>query len=710
MLWTTVGSAQAQDLNALFSSSSTLINSTSEGTTTDLKSFTQTLDLNWNKTISPTLRYRLTLRGEDDRNQTQVGSDLTRSSTTQYEPILDATLSSSAFSLNAGYRLKGQYTDGSEQAGIWLNERRWFTRFFLTPQDLPRFTFQVDRFTKENNEHPQSINETDTRYQLGTNYDYGGATFSYLFSDHLNDNLVVGQNRDQKVNTANLGYTGTSLWGWLDVLAGYSINYSTTHEEFSKSGVAEVEQPLSRGLKAAADFTPLDSSDVPLINDPGLISGGASVPLDLNISIGFEQLSQPPKPVSQIRINLMAVPPFIIPNNLQTFLKLRVFVTDKADPNSINAWVEIGGYSQNWNSLEGRFELTWPSSPTPPPTARFVKVWVDANPFGASIQATKITALNLEAVTGGTKRDQNTLANNVNGSFTIRPPMRPWTISAISYDFSLSHIMEQPGAIRNISGTQTARLVAEPYKYVTSTFTYQHNFSDTNQEGSKQTTADLSSVVFTFAPLPTLTNSLTYAHNDNRGDGKLEQRTDTGSLNASARLYRNLNVDATYSLSKSQDFLIDQKTLTQGGSINANATLTQRLNATLGYSLNWSQTEKPDENTSQLTHTLNGSFTYTISRLLNFNVRYDFLTGNDVTSFTQDYRVDWSPTAKLSGFVDYRRTQQQSGGERTSSDAVGVNGRWNLSRYLNFDANFLFFNNSDGNKVFGFSGRVQLRF
>ncbi|HEY4492755.1 MAG TPA: hypothetical protein VI958_12195, partial [Acidobacteriota bacterium] len=107
-------SAQSQDLNALFTSSTSFITSKSEESTTDLQSFAQTLDLNWNKAISPTLRYRLTLRSDDSRNQTKVDSDLTKSSATQFEPIFDATLASTAFSLNGGFRLREQITDGNK--------------------------------------------------------------------------------------------------------------------------------------------------------------------------------------------------------------------------------------------------------------------------------------------------------------------------------------------------------------------------------------------------------------------------------------------------------------------------------------------------------------------------------------------------------------------------------------------------------------------
>ena len=668
---------------------------------TDLQTFAQTLDFNWNKAISPVLRYRITLRGEDNRNKTTVDSDVTETSSTQFEPVFDATLASTAFSLNGGFRLREVLSDGNKQDRIWLTEQRWFSRLFLTPQDLPALSFQVDGFTQQNDTKPKSLDQTDIRYQTTADYGYGGFTFSYLFLDRVIDNIAIGQTRDQKNNSSTVGYTGTSLWGWLDVLAGYSINYDTIHEEFSKSGIVEVERQLSRGFKWAADLTPNDSTDVPFTLEPGLINGSALVPLELNTAVGFEQSLV--NPVSQIRLNMAPQPPFIIPPDLQLFLNFRVFFTNDV---TLNTWTEIpGAVTFEYEILESRVKLTFAAT-----TARFFKVYVSRNDFGALIQATRISALDLEVVKAGTKRFKNTLSNNVNGSFTVRPPTRPWSITSLSYDFTLSHLIQQPGVNRNISGTQTARIIAEPYRSLVSTFTYQHTFTETNQEGSKAITGDIYSLVFTATPLPTVTSALTLAHNDNRGDGKLENRSDTGSLNFSARIYRDLNLDSTYTVTRNQDFLIDQKSLSLAWTINANAQLTPRLSAIAGYVVRWSETEDPERKTIQLAHGVNNSYTYTISRFLNINARFDFLIDKDTTSFSQDYRLDWSPTPKLSSFLAYRRTQQDSNGEKSGSDSVAFNVRRNISRYLNLDGNFLYAKRFDGNWVYGISTRAQIRF
>ena len=693
--------AYSQDLNALFTSSTSITNSKSEDATTDLQSFRETLDLNWNRAISGALRYRITLRTEDSRDRLAVDSDLTRTSATKFEPVLDATWSGGPFSLNGGLRLRELITDGNKEERIRLSDRRWFTRFFLTLENWPSLSFQVDQFTQENDLSPKTINKKDTRYQLMTDYRYRDFTFSYLFSDQVFENIVNSQTRDQMNHLGTIGYSRTSLWGWLDVLGGYTFNYAPVREEFSRAGIAEIERTLIRALRAAADLTPNDSSDVPLTNEPGLLNGTALIPLELNISLGFEQVVVV-EPVSQIRLDVSPEPPFTLPNNLESFLTFRVFFTNDV---TLTTWTELGGVSQRFDPLESRFELNFPAT-----IARFFKVYVSRNDFGTLVRTTRIAALSLESVGAGTTRKSSTLVHNLNGNFSVRLPTRPWTISNLAYEFTLSRLTQQPDSVHFFSGTHTARLVAEPHRYLTSTLTYQHNFANSNQAGSQNTTADFFNVVLSSTPIPTLTASLSFAHNDNRAEGELQTRSDSGSLNLSTRLYRDLNVDSNYTIGRSQDFLNDQKTLSHNASLNANARLTPRLNATLNYSIRWAQTDAAEQQTSDLTHAIGVNTTYTVSRFLNVNTRYDFLSGRDVTSFAQSYTLDWSPTSKLSGSMGYRRTQQEAQGERTGSDGVNINGRWNISRYFNVDGNFILFRTFAGDRLYSFSARAQFRF
>jgi hypothetical protein len=711
LLFGGVHRAQSQDLNALFTTTTNFTSSKSEEVDTDLRSFGQTLDLNWNRALSPTLRYRLTLRSDDTRSENTVNGDLTKSSATQFEPIFDATLATAPFSLNGGFRARALFTDGNKQEKTLLSERRWFTRLFVNPENFPTLSFQLDQFIQSNDLKPKTINQTDTRYQFTSDYNYQDFTFSTFMSNRTHEDLVTQRTRDQQSFVGALGYARNSLWGWLDLLGGYSIDYSPSHEKFSRSGIADVERRLSRGFKAAADLTPTDSTDVPLANEPGLITGGAVIPLELNTAVGFEQLIS--QSVSEIRLTVLPQAPFTVPENLELFLSFRVFFTN--DTALLN-WTEVpGGVSLIYDALDSRVRLGFAAT-----TARFFKIYVSRNDFGGLIRTTQLEAFNLEPVTAGSKRDQSVLVHNFNTGFAVRPITRPWSLSAISYDFSMANLTQEPDSLQNTSGTHTARLVAEPHRLLTSIFTYQNSFTNSNDPGSKDTAMDLFSLVFTSTPLPTVTSSLTLSHNDTRGDSKLETRSDAGSFNVSTRLYRNLNLDSTYSIARSEDFLIDQKTLSHGGTFNANAVLTPRLHATLGYAIRWAETEggrildllaqRAGSQTADLTHTITTAYTYTYSRFVNVNARYDFLTGNDVSSFNQDYRVDWTPTAKLSAFLGLRRSQQEANGEKTSSDSVTVNGRWNVSRYLYLDGNFILFRNSDGRTVNLLSARAQIRF
>lgn len=717
LLFFAAAPAESQNLDTLFTTTTNFTNSKSGDATTDLQSYTQTLDLNWNRIVSPPLRYRFTLRATDSRSVLDLNtsgascvtscSERTWTSSTDVEPILDATLSSGAFSLHGGLRFRELWTDSNKQEASLLSERRWFARLFFAPEKLPALSFQVDGLTSRDDLSPRAVDKSEMRYQFTSDYTYEGFNASYQLSKRINEDFAAGQRRDETNHLGSLSYSRNSIGGWLDVLGGYTIQYSPIHETFS-SGVKpdEVERHLTRGLKAAADLTPNDSSDVPLTDEPALLTGAALLPLDVNTSVGFEQILATDQ-IAELRLTLSPQAPFTLPSNLRQFLSFRVFFSN--DPTLV-AWTEIPGVTADFNPLDpdhpNDFILKFPSK-----AARFFKAYVSRNDFGALINVTRIVAADLEAVAAGTKKNRTSLMHSFNGSATLRPPTKLWTISALSYDVSLNSLTQQPDSIRTTTGTHTARLVSDPFTLLRSTLTYQHSFTSSNQADSKDTAANLYSAVFTSAPLPTLSTALTLSRNDTLGNDKLETRTDSGNFNVTAQLYRNLNADSTYQIARIEDFLNDRKTLTQSGNFRANAILTPRLNALAEYTIRWSDTEEPQKKTTELTHAISWSYIYTLSRFLNFNNRFDVLFGGDVSSFVQDYRVDWSPTPKVSIFGGYRRTQDSaSGGKKTSSDSINANARWNLSSHLNLDGNFVVFKNSTGDRVYSINGRLQIRF
>ncbi len=91
-----------------------------------------------------------------------------------------------------------------------------------------------------------------------------------------------------------------------------------------------------------------------------------------------------------------------------------------------------------------------------------------------------------------------------------------------------------------------------------------------------------------------------------------------------------------------------------------------------------------------ITHTVGGGTVYSVSRLVNFTTRFDYVSSSDGSSLASTYKVDWVPTSKISFFVSYSTTESNFGDARASTDTVTANARWQLNRALDLSANYSF--------------------
>lgn len=689
-------SGESRDLNGFVRSTGLLTESEAENTTSELRSLTNTLDLNWNRAISSFFRYRVSLRTQDTRGQTKVNGESTNNSSTLVEPIADVTLARAAYSLNAGVRLRELISNGSDVERVRLSDRRIFGRFFLTPERLPSLSFQVDRLTSQDDLDPRQKDTADTRLDFTTDYTWKSLNLGYRFENRVFEDNAAGFTRNRQQHVGSFAYSDSLFQNQLRLNADYTADYAGTTEEFSRSAAAAIERQLRRGLRAGADSTPDDSSDVPLVDEPGLLTGAASLPLELSTSVGFELVVR--ESVAEIRIALAPEPPFILPGNLQLFVNFRLFSTDDT---TLTTWTEVAGVSQRFEFAESRFILTFSAT-----TARAFKVFVGRNDFGALVKATQIVALDVGEVGAGVERKRTILLQSFRTGLAYSPVA--WTTG--SFDAFVTDTTDNPGSRRTTNGTLTTRLTADLHRLLTGAFTYQHGFTTSNAPGSENTLDDSFSLVFNSRPLPTLTGSLALFHRQDRAEGQLRNRSETATLTGSAELYRNLNTITGYSISRSEDFEAEQDLLSHRASLDATARLTDKLTSTLGYAFQWTDAEGPLQSGTSIMNTANASFVYTLSRLANFTARFDFSDTPNATTFTQQYTIDWIPTSKMSSFLSYRRVTQDVQGNRTGSDAVSANGRWNLSPYVNLDGNVIFFRSFDGAMSFSITGSVQLRF
>lgn len=700
--------AGAQELHGLFSgSSSSTTSKSSQGTRAEFSTLREAMDLNWNKAVSPTLGYRLSLRAERSDNMSTLSgatgpATTSQSSSVLFQPLVDVTLASPGYTLNVGGRLRELFTEDSRGEETTLTERNGFARFFYSPEQLPSLALQMDMTTSEDDRRPQTRDETDTRYQLGSQYTLGGlVNLAYNLSRQVHEDRLTQRTETHDAHTGSAGFAAKFLDDALSVQADVSLNYTRTLEEFFVPGTARVSRSLARGLRADPDASPASSADFPLVTESALLSGSANVPLALLSAIGFGLAA--PEAVAEVEVSLAGEGLFVLPETLATVLVFRIFVTDDA---TLTTWTEVGSVSGTFDRLQSRMRLTFAST-----TARFFKLYVTRNDFGALVKATGLAAPRTTTVTAGSELSRTSQGGTVSGGISYTPIK----MLTAAYNVTLSTSTQEPEAIEATSGSHALSLTVRPHRLVTTTATYQYSFSGSNQTGAQDTEQTSYSANVGWTPLPTLSTTLTVARNESSSGGVLDTRSDAANVAAAAKVFPGLNLDSSFAISKAQSFATQQEVLGQDLSFRATAQILRWISTTGNYGVQIRETTPAPVGTEPVvvTHSLGGGTVYTLSRLVNFTTRFDYAIGADTTSLSQQYKIDWVPTSKTSFFVSYVTSQSKSGDISAGSDTITLNGRWSVNRALDISADYSFSRSTTGlatQEVQSMSASASLRF
>jgi hypothetical protein len=95
--------------------------------------------------------------------------------------------------------------------------------------------------------------------------------------------------------------------------------------------------------------------------------------------------------------------------------------------------------------------------------------------------------------------------------------------------------------------------------------------------------------------------------------------------------------------------------------------------------------------------------------LVSLGARYDVANAGSSTTFTQQYRVDWNPSAQLSLFGSYARTDQFQGSQTFASESGGVTARWSLSRNFDLSLGYQYSRGITGSLQHTASGNLSFR-
>jgi len=679
LFWAQAG---AQELNGLLTSSYSAARSrTSEETRADFDNVRETLDVNWNRFISPVLGYRLSLRAErlDGSSLVTGGGTQTSTETSSLllQPGLDLTLATPGLSINGGYRLRESFRDETSQSTLRLSERNAFLRLFYNPEQLPSVSLQLERSTSVDNRHPVARDEADTRFQAGSQWTLRDLSLGYTFGRLVHEDHQQERTETQDSHVGTAGYAGRFFDDRLTVQTDLSMNYSRTVDEFFSPGTAQFDRALQAALQAGPNLNPLLGP---------MVSFAPPFPLTPFSAVGFRLPAS--EAVTDIVIGLAVSPACDLPGcDLRTFLAFRVFFTDD-DPTSIlAAWTEVASVSPAWDSVQSRFTLTIPAT-----AARSFKAWVSANSYPGPITATAISAPTTVGVTAGSERSRSSRS----GTLSTGLSYTPIKAVTVSYNMNVNVSRQDPEAIDTTSGSQTLSLTVRPHPLVTTTAIAQYSFNDSNQAGAVDTSLTSYALTAGWTPLTTLSTTLGVGRTESRTAGQVDNRNDTASLSAAAKVFPTLTLDSAYALSKGENFVSQQETIGQDLTFRVAAQMAPWISMVGNYGVQVRDTTPPPAGTNALsiTHTVGGGTVYSVSRLVNFTTRFDYVSSSDGSSLASTYKVDWVPTSKMSFFVSYSTTQSQFGDAKSSTDAVTANGRWQLNRALDISANYSFSHSS----------------
>ena len=742
--------AAAADFRLLVTSSTNLTEGTVGGQSTSLHSFIQTADMGYNRDVTPQLKFRLrVLASAQEATISQEPSSINATSSF-IEPRMDVTWTLPKLLFDGGVRWRETFVSGSQTQPLTLSENQEFLRAFWTPDLLPAFNVQLDRVATVDNHTPPTLDRVNTRAIFGATYTLAQKlNLAYTFTDAKNEDHVINRTLEQRSQVATASYADSFLGDRLSVNGNYLLSRLDTTETFAPvaaAGGGPVLLPVTvSGAFGLTEFDPTvaNQSKVPPVQCSPAVPPCTS-------------LSSATSTVLSITANLVVNAPGP-PNNNESIIfglspgatgsTVRLTVSPRAgDPRDIS--LQAAGVTfQIFGATNPNVDLaTWTqvliASVTLPTTVNpyfeisftatggtFLKIHVAGDtqqPAFQPLVATAVEAFRSVAAAGAAATNRLTTTSTLQ-LFAAGITAQPIDALTVNANGTFTTNRQEPLGRTDNSGNYTLTATGVPHRLLTVIGTYQGSFTTSSDAQTPRTDQRFGSLTLSSVPLPTLQASLSGTWSENEVGGEKQTETTSISFNTAAKPYRNLNVDLTTTTVRSQSFVDGTKTNAFTVALNTNAILTDRLTGIFGLTFNNGQITGGTSPTSVTTETGYLSLTYTLSRLLNINARWDFSQANGNYTLAQQYRLDVIPTPKTSILFNLLRVDRwgpalageptsggiiiASGNTSASSSTTNANiqARWNISRYLDLNATASATWNSTGDTVYSLFATLSFR-
>ncbi len=722
--------------------------------------------LRLDKSITPALSYQVYFRTSlTNSHSTDSQGNTTNTYQRVVEPAIDISLQNPMYGLNAGYRRLEQWST----AHIIENSRRtnefYYSRFNITPYELPSLSLQFDRQRNYDHLSPRSTDNTITTYT-------GTSAYSLQYKDlKFTSNLAYTQNinempisitskskNDSFNGSYNFNYNKAFWSGKVNVSAGYQGSYvwSKSEQFITQTGSVAFERTPSLGLYGSGTqlqqtvdtlVSTITLSDniynTPATTSAGTINIGQNGNKFHNIGI---QLFSSEKPVDTLIIYVQNANKNITSDTILTNPgNWKVY---RSDFNLSFTWTEItiqtvtlSPFVDPVNNPDNniyRYEIKFSA---PQNHLYFRAINMD-NASVSDVLVTEIEAFGTDVIPqSGKLADESTFFTQ---GMNLNASLRPINNLTFSFNYFINRADQSPESVLDSIGGIFANMFSKStigveeklrsnitrnygasstwlaHRLLTTTLRLQRSEAFDNRKET-DISSNTYSLTFSSSPLPTLETNLSWIKSYSYSFGEKQSQNDLYLLSIGSKLYKDVNMitDIGYTQSKTYPVSLQPSAAdgTQPAATSAtesstryirgtlDARLTQKLSGNLTYGFSWTS-----GSTSSSSKDGGVALTYRPGQFINFSGTFRISDADGNTSTTEGFLVDWLPLPVIRLNLNYQHSSTEP--ESATTDSLGGYARWYITKFLDVQLTSTYTRSMNEKKTetYSFGGNLTCRF
>jgi len=723
--------------------------------------------LRLDKSITPALSYQVYFRTSlTNSNSTDSQGNTTTTYQRVVEPAIDISLQNPMYGLNAGYRRLEQWSTAHITEDSRRTNEFYYSRFNITPYELPSLSLQFDRQRNYDHLSPRSTDNTITTYTGTSAYSlqYKDLKFTsnLAYTDNINETpeSITSKSKNDSFNGSyNFNYNKSFWSGKVNVSAGYQGNYVwNKSEQFAtQTGSVAFKRTPSLGLyglgtqfqqtvdTVVSTITLSDNIyNTPATTSTGTINIGQNGNKFQNIGI---QLFSSEKPVDTLYIYVQNVNKNITsdtiltnPNNWKVY---------RSDFNLPLTWTEITIQTvtlslfvdpvNNPDNNIYRYEIKFSA---PQNHLYFRAINMD-NASVSDVLVTEIEAFGTDVIPqSGKLADESTFFTQ---GINLNASVRPIRTLTLSFNYFINRSDQNPktvfdsisGIFQNmlnkaISGGEEEKFRSNvtrnygasstwlAHRLLTTTLRFQRSeaFDNRNETDISSNTYSLA---FSSSPLPTLDTNLSLIRTYSFSFDEKQNMSNLYLLTIGSKLYKDVNMitDLGYTQSKTYPVSLQPSAAddTQPAATSAtesstryirgtlDARLTPKLSGNLTYGFSWTS-----GSTSSSSKDGGVALTYRPGQFINFSGTFRISDAGGSKSTTEGFLVDWLPLPVIRLNLNYQHSSTEP--ESATTDSLGGYAIWYITKFIDVQLTSTYTRNANEKKTetYSFGGNLTCRF